>query len=287
MAIRNPIEWGIDQIRLAGIAMESTGQALGASDEAPRELPLAINRIGIADLRAALARGFDDFATYRTDVVFLCVIYPLIGLVLGRWALGGGMVPLLFPLASGFALIGPFAAVGLYEMSRRRELGIHVAWPDAFAVARSPAFGKIAALGGLFVAILLLWLAVAQAIYIATFGPEPQASLGAFLAAVVSTEPGWVLIGVGIGVGFLFALLVLVIGTLAFPLLLDRDVSVMTAVTTSARAAVENPGAFALWGLIVAAGLVLGTIPAFLGLIVVLPVLGHATWHLYRRIIPD
>lgn len=282
--IRNPIEWGLDQLRLAGRAVESAGHAIGETQE-QRLAPLAVRRIGTADLADALAKGLDDFHAWRTDVVFLCVVYPVLGLVLGRLAFGHGMVPLLFPLASGFALVGPFAAVGLYEMSRRRERGDHSAWPNAFGVVGSPAFGKIAVLGLLLVAIFLLWLAVAQAIYFATFGLKPPPSLSHFIGEVFTTGAGWALILVGVGVGFLFAALVLAIGTVSFPLLLDRDVTLGQAVWTSVGAVVANPVPMALWGLIVAGGLVIGTIPLFLGLIIVMPVLGHATWHLYRRLV--
>jgi uncharacterized membrane protein len=284
--VRNPIEWSIDQLRLAGLAVESAGHALADTEAEPRPGGITIRRIALADLRDALVRGLDDFGAYRTDVIFLCVLYPLVGLVLGRLAFGYGMVPLLFPLASGFALVGPFAAVGLYEMSRRRERSLHVGWPDAFGVVRSPAFGKITVLGSLLVAIFLLWLAVAQALYIATFGVDPPASLGSFIREVLTTPPGFALIGIGVGVGFLFALLVLVVGTVSFPLLLDRDVTVATAVASSARAVLANPVPMGVWGLIVAGGLVIGMIPAFLGLPIILPVLGHATWHLYRKLVP-
>ncbi len=286
MTIRNPIEWSLDQFRLAAVAMGSAGDALhrGAGEE--RAGPLPVSRIGFADLRDSLAHGVEDFMAYRTDVVFLCAIFPLMGLVIVRLASGYDMVPLLFPLASGFALIGPFAAVGLYEMSRRREAGLHVAWPDAFSVARSPAIAKIVVLGAILVAVFLIWLAVAQAIYFATFGLAPPQSFTAFARDVVTTPAGWALTVIGIGVGFLFAAFVLMISVVSFPLLIDRDTSLVTAVWTSVRAVAENPVPMALWGLIVAAGLVIGSIPAFLGLVIVLPILGHATWHLYRRVVP-
>ena len=283
--IRNPLEWGLDQIRLAGHALGSAGNAIGEREEA-RQRPIAVRRIGVADLRDALARGIDDFRSFRTDVVFLCVIYPVLGLMLGRLAFGYGMVPLLFPLASGFALLGPFAAIGLYEMSRRRERGIHAAWPDALGIIGSRALGRIAVLGLLLVAIFLLWLSVAQAIYFATFGVAPATSLTAFLREVFTTPSGWALIGIGVGVGFFFALLVLAIGAVSFPLLLDREASLGRAVWTSVNAFLVNPLPMALWGLIVAAGLVIGSIPLLLGLVVVMPVLGHATWHLYRKLVP-
>jgi uncharacterized membrane protein len=131
----------------------------------------------------------------------------------------------------------------------------------------------------------LMWLGAAMAIYTLTLGPEPPASLVSFARTVFTTEAGWALMILGVGVGFLFAVLVLAISVVSFPLLLDREVGLKAAVATSVRAVMANPGPMALWGLIVAGGLVAGSIPLFLGLIIVMPVLGHATWHLYRRVV--
>jgi uncharacterized membrane protein len=284
--IRNPMEWGVDQLQTANQAVERAGHSLRRPAEA-RDAPLpAVRRIELADLGEVLARGFGDLGAYRTDVLFVCIIYPLAGLVLAWLAFHHDMLPLLFPLASGFALIGPVAAVGLYEISRRREQGVDISWADAFGVVRAPAFGAILTLGLVLLAIFLLWLAAAYAIYFVTLGPEPPASIGSFIRDVFTTSAGWELIVVGVGVGFLFALLVLMISVVSFPLLLDRDVGLYTAVATSVRAVVTNPGPMAAWGLIVAGGLVLGSMPVFLGLIIVMPVLGHATWHLYRKVVP-
>jgi uncharacterized membrane protein len=286
MAIRNPIEWGVDQVRNASQAAAAASRDVrrtGADEHTP--LP-SVRRIQLTDLKAILVRGLEDLGERRTDVVFLCVIYPVVGLVLGRMAFGYDMLPLLFPLASGFALIGPLAAVGLYEMSRRREQGVAVSWADAFGVFSSPALGSILVLGLVLMAIFLLWLLVAQGIYEVTLGPEPPVSIRAFIHDVLTTGPGWAMIIFGVGVGFLFAVTVLAIGTVSFPMLIDRNVGVETAVWTSVRAVFENPVPMAAWGLIVAGGLVLGSLPVFIGLIIVLPVLGHATWHLYRAIVP-
>lgn len=286
MAIRNPVEWGVDQFKHAALAFESAGRAGRRTRDNLHSPAPVVCRIGVTDLRDVLARGVDDFGAYRTDVIFLCVIYPLVGLVLARLAFGYEMLPLVFPLASGFALVGPFAAVGLYEMSRQREMGIEVTWADAFGVVRSPSFGAIVLLGLLLMGIFLLWLVAAEAIYQLTLGPAPPASLASFVRDVFTTDVGWVMIGFGVGVGFLFALLVLAISVVSFPLLLDREVGLDTAILTSVRAVVANPGPMAIWGLIVAGGLVIGSIPFFLGLIIVMPVLGHATWHLYRKVVP-
>jgi uncharacterized membrane protein len=262
--------------------VRSLPRSLRGSDYAP--LP-AVRRIGVGDLKDALSKGLDDFEAYRTDVLFLCLVYPLAGIALLWLTFGYDMLPLIFPLASGFALIGPVAAVGLYEMSRRREQGSRITWMDAFGVVRSPGFGAIMVQGLGLLAIFLLWLLTASLIYQLTLGPEPPVSVGAFVHDVFTTRAGWTMIVAGVSIGFLFAALVLTISVVSFPLLLDRDVGLPTAVLTSIRAVAENPGPMAIWGLIVAGSLVIGSIPAFLGLIVVMPVLGHATWHLYRKVV--
>jgi uncharacterized membrane protein len=285
--IRNPAEWGVDQLKGANQAVERAGHSLRRPADA-RGAPLpAVRRIGLADLRDALARGLGDLGAYRSDVIFLCIIYPLTGLVLAWLAFGYELLPLVFPLASGFALLGPVAAVGLYEISRRREQGDDITWADAFGVVRAPAFGAVVVLGLVLLAIFVLWLAAAYAIYLVTLGPEAPAGVGPFVRDVFTTGAGWAMIVLGVGVGFLFAVLVLTISVVSFPLLLDRDVGLLTAVATSVRAVMVNPGPMAAWGLIVAGGLVLGSIPALLGLIIVMPVLGHATWHLYRKVVPE
>ena len=284
--IRNPIEWGWDSLKQTGRAMGSAGQTMdGAWEGHDRTVP-AVRRITAADLRDVLRRGFEDFGAYRTDVIFLCLLYPIAGLVLARTIWGYGMVPLLFPLASGFALVAPFFAIGLYEMSRRREVGKDRGWADAFGVASSPALGSIMALGLLLLALFVLWLGAAHIIWLLTLGPEPPSSLDAFARDVLTTRAGWTMAIVGIAVGFVFAFAVLVLSVVSFPLLLDRDVGLGTAIATSLQVVRANPGPMVLWGLIIAAALVLGSIPLLLGLAIVFPVLGHATWHLYRKVLP-
>jgi uncharacterized membrane protein len=244
-----------------------------------------VRRISFADLSAALRAGLDDFMEMPSHLVFIGIIYPLVGVVLATWTSGANALPLLFPLASGFALIGPVAAIGLYEISRRREQGLPVSWRDALAVRRSPALPSIIAVGVLLLAVFLAWLLVARGLYVELLGPEPPASMAALLDRVFNTREGWTLFVVGNLIGLIFAILALCTSIVAFPLLLDRDVGAWAAVQTSWRAAMTNPVEIAAWGLIVAALLVLGSLPIFAGLAVVVPILGHATWHLYRRLV--
>jgi uncharacterized membrane protein len=247
-----------------------------------------VRHIAPSDLFDALARGVDDFMAMPSHAVFLCVIYPLLGLLMIGAAVGGTMLPLAFPIAAGFALIGPIAAIGLYELSRRREAGLDSSSSHAFDVLYSPSLGAIVAMGVLLMAIFLLWLVAAEAVYIANFGYAPPGSISKFANDVFTTPAGWILIVVGTAVGFVFAVAALSIGAISFPLLLDRDVGAAVALATSIRVVAENPVTMALWGFIVAAMLLIGSIPFFLGLTVVMPVLGHATWHLYRRAVePD
>jgi len=235
------------------------------------------------DCSAALAEGFDDFRAMPSHVAFLGAIYALGGVVIASMSSFANALELVFPFAAGFALVGPFLAVGLYEMSRRREMGGAVDWRAAFAVLRSPALPAIAALGVALFVIFAWWIVAAEAIYVWLYGPEAPASAAAFFADVLATGRGWTLIVVGDLVGFVFAATALCLSVVSFPLLLDRDVGLVAAVTTSLRLARENPQAVALWGVIVAALLVIGSLPLFAGLAVVLPILGHATWRLYRR----
>ncbi|WP_022722276.1 DUF2189 domain-containing protein [Rhodopseudomonas sp. B29] len=254
--------------------------ALGGRTSA--DLP-EVRHLTFSDLQDSLRRGWADFMAFPSHAVMLVVIYPVLGLVLARLVLGYSVAPLLFPLAAGFALIGPFAALGLYELSLRRELGEQPSAWQAFEVLRSPSLGAMLGLGALLFAAFGVWIAVAQAIYTATFGNAPAAAIPDFAQRVLTTPEGWTLIVAGCGVGFLFALATLCVSVVAFPMMLDRQAGIADAVATSLRVAARNPMMIAAWGLIVAALLVVGSLPAFLGLAVVIPLLGHATWHLYRK----
>jgi uncharacterized membrane protein len=242
-------------------------------------------RISPADLKDVLAKGWDDFQAMPTFAIFLVVIYPIIGLILFKLTFGYNMLSLAFPMIAGFALIGPVAAIGLYEMSRRREQGLDISL-NVLNILKRPAIGAILVLGLLLLTIFIVWLSAAQAIYEAIFGYPSQApTFSEFTRQVLTTQAGWTLMAVGCSVGFIFALVTFAISVVSFPLLLDRNVGVSTAVLTSLKVVMANPVTMGLWGLIVAGALLLAALPAFVGLIVALPVLGHSTWHLYRKVV--
>ena len=221
-----------------------------------------------------------------SHVVFLSLIYPIVGLLLAFVAAERNAVPLLFPLAAGFALVGPLAAVGLYELSRRREYGLETSWKHALGALQSTSVKAIGTLALLLLTIFSLWLIAAKGLYHA-FNVGPMAPTTTFLSTIFTTPEGRVFFIVGNAVGCVFATVVLIVSVVSFPMALDRKVSALIAVKTSMRAVAANPITMALWGLVVAACLAAGSLLLFIGLAFVLPVLGHATWHLYRRVVAD
>ena len=246
---------------------------------------IKIRKIDVSDVLDALRAGADDFSERPSHYIFVAIIYPVIGILLFAFVSGGNAFELLFPLMSGFALIGPIAAIGLYEISRRRELGMDTSWRHAFGVRKSPAVPAILAVGAMLVVLFLTWLLAAHLLFLWLYGSKQQSVTFELLYDIVSTGRGWTLILLGNGIGFFFAVVVLFTSVIAFPLLLDRDVGATSAIKTSILASVMNPIPIMAWGLIVVGCLILGALPLLAGLVVALPVLGHSTWHLYRKVV--
>lgn len=284
MTIRNPVEWAADQLRMGSRAVAAGGRSIHLAGRPAIGAP-TVRRITFADLGDAVRKGVDDFWVMPTHLIFLAIIYPLVGIFLARVTFGYGILPLLFPLAAGFALIGPFAAIGLYEVSRRREQGFDTTWHDPFRVLRCPSLDAIFAMGLILMILFLLWLVAALVLYRSLFDVASPDSIGAFVRQIFLTPQGWMLIVLGNGIGFVFAAVALAISVVSFPLLLDREVGVLTAIRTSVRAVYTNPVEMFAWGLFVAVLLVVGSLPLFAGLAIVMPVLAHATWHLYRTLV--
>jgi len=246
-----------------------------------------VRRIGVPDLMDALSKGIEDFQAKPSHYVFLALIYPIVGLIAATVAADGQLLPLLYPMATGFTLIGPVAALAFYALSHRREQGLDVSWWNALASIRPGALRSIGVLTLVLLILFALWLTVAEVIFLNTVGPAAPESASDFLYQVLFSSEGLSLLLMGNAVGFLFAALVLTVTVVSFPMLLDRPVSAWTAVKTSTHAVAENPLTMAVWGLIIAVSLFVGSLPAFVGLAVVLPILGHASWHVYRKVVAD
>lgn len=244
-----------------------------------------VRKISPSDLKDVLAKGFDDFKANPSHLVLCAMIYPVVTLVFARIGAGYEILPLVWPLFSGMALIAPIIAMGLYEMSRRREQGLKVSLKDGFHVLHSPSIGAIIILSVTMILVFVAWLLAAMEIYRIIFLGGIAVEIGDFIQQILFTSKGMKLIIVGTCVGFVFAVLVLSISVISFPFLLDRKASALTAARTSVRVVLANPISMAIWGLIIAGLLLLGSLPAFVGLAVVIPVLGHSTWHLYRKVI--
>ncbi|MBS0331925.1 MAG: DUF2189 domain-containing protein [Proteobacteria bacterium] len=281
--VENPAEYALENFshNVGAVARALTPNPARHVGQAVPE----VRRITVQDLKDSLRAGMSDVGAFRDDVLFIGLIYPVAGLVLAWLAANQALLPLVFPLASGFALLGPVAAIGLYEMSRRREAGQSVTWADGFKVLQSPAIGSILGLGALFLLLFGLWMAAAYELNLALMGPGAPPTIRAFSQNLFWTHAGGTLIVAGIGIGFLFAVVAFAMGVVSFPLMLDRDVDMWVAIGTSVKAVAKNPGVMALWGLIVAGLLVAGSIPALVGLVFVMPLLGHASWRLYRKVV--
>ena len=255
--IGNPLSWGA---RLLGGVWHSAEDVADGMASDTRVSP-RVHRLEPADIGKALRMGLADLGRSRSDVLMLVIVYPLIGLALTALAFDQAMIPLIFPMVAGFALIGPLAGLRMRVMGPVMVLGVYM------------------------LAVYAIWIVVALEIYGATLGPAMPESMAGFVRDLFTTPAGWALIWIGCGVGFVFAALVLVTTMVSVPMLVDLPVGLPVAVAASLRVAAKNPLVVTGWGLTVAALLVIGSVPMFVGLVVVLPVLGHATWHLYRMAI--
>jgi uncharacterized membrane protein len=246
---------------------------------------IGVRRIRLRDLWRSLKEGYDDFNAKPSFGVFLVLIYPLFALLLTLALVGDNLPYLAFPMIAGCTLLGPIVSVALCEMSRRRERGLDVSWRSAFGFVHSSAFAPITALSIAMMVLYVGWLYMAEFIYFGLFGDSPPGSIADFWNQLITTRRGGALIMYGNGVGLVFAFAALAISVVAFPLLLDKPVTSITAVSVSIRAFAANFLIMVLWGVIVVILLAAGAAVFLIGLAAILPILGHATWHLYRKLV--
>jgi uncharacterized membrane protein len=250
-----------------------------------RTRPIPVRKITNEDLRLSLRQGYEDFGDLRGDLIFAGLIYTVIGLAAVVMTTSRPLMPFFFPVVAGIALLGPVAAVGFYELARRREKGQEVHWFNFVDVRKRPSVDDMGMVAGLLLLIFVAWLIAAGGLYALIFGWAPPTSIAGFLSTVFTTPRGWALIAAGALVGAVFGWLVLALSVASLPMLVDCDVSAAEAVSTSWRASHANKGRMIRWGMIVSALLVVGSIPLFVGLAFVLPWLGYSTWHLYTRLV--
>lgn len=255
------------------------------SPSLPLSAPPSVRRISEADLKWALVEGWNDFKAKRGDILVLAFIYPLAGLIAAVVFMNDQLLPLFFPLVAGLSVLGPAVASGFYEIARRRELGLDSSWMHFLDPMKGRSRSGLVTLTALLVALFVAWLAVAYVIYSLTIGTGEPMTTANIVERVFTTPEGWAMIVIGNAVGFVFGVATIIISLVSFPMVVDRPVDALTAIGTSIRAVKANPGVTTAWGIRVVALLILGALPFFVGLAVVLPVLGYATWHLYTRLV--
>lgn len=244
-----------------------------------------IRSIGAEDVLAAFRAGIDDFRAAPLYGLAFGAIYAFGGLLLLWITVGAGIGYLTYPLATGFALIGPFVAVGCYEVSRRRERGESLDPVSVFGVIFRQGGRELGWMAFVTLFVFIVWMYQVRVLFILCLGLQGFATLSDFGHALLETSNGWLFLALVHADGLAFALVTFSLTVVSFPLLLDRDVDFITAMITSIQSVVRNPRTMISWGVIVTALLFVSILPLFLGLVVALPVLGHATWHLYRRLI--
>jgi uncharacterized membrane protein len=242
-----------------------------------------VRRVSAADVRAALAAGIDDFRAAPLYGFLFGGLYTLGGLLLIAAVTRLHLPWLAYPLAAGFALIGPFVAVGLYEVSRRLAAKEPLSMGSIFGVVFAQRGRELGWMAFVTLFVFLMWMYQIRLLLALFLGFKSFSSLTGFLTVVFTTPEGLMFLAVGHVVGAALALIVFSITVISMPLLLDRDVDFITAMITSVKVVATSPVPMLGWGVVVAVALVVGSLPMFAGLLIVLPVLGHTTWHLYKR----
>ncbi|MEP2029183.1 MAG: DUF2189 domain-containing protein [Paracoccaceae bacterium] len=242
-----------------------------------------VNKVTVEDITASLKAGFHDFLAHPFMSGFFGLFYAVFGILFVWCLVWLGKIWMIIPAIVAFPLVGPFAAAGLYEMSRRAQRGESFGWSEILTVVadqRNREMGWMA-----FVTLFIFWVWIYQVrLLLAIILQDASFSdFDGFLNTVFFTPEGWTFLLVGTCIGALISAALFSVTVIAMPMLLDRETNFVSAMTTSVRVVTENPVVMLAWATIISVTMLLSLVPAFLGLIVTLPVLGHTTWHLYQR----
>jgi uncharacterized membrane protein len=244
-----------------------------------------VREITVGDVNEAWVRGMRDFQVAPIFGLAFGAFYAAAGIVIVSSATVLGLGYLVYPLAAGFALIGPFAAVGLYEVSRCLEAGMPLSWYHVLGVIVEQRNRQLAWMAFVVLFIFIVWMYQVQLLFALFVGLHSFATLKDTLSVLTTTPEGIAFLVLGNVIGALLSVIVFALTVVSIPLVLDHDIDFVTAMITSVRAVVANPAPMLGWGFTVGVLLVLASLPFFAGLIVILPILGHATWHLYRKVV--
>ncbi len=262
---------------------KSAPAGAGASaNDGLRPMP-KVNTITVNDVIDALAAGLSDFRRAPGYGLAIGAFFAIGGLFVILSAAALQLSYLSYPAAAGFVLLGPFAAVGLYEVSRRLETGSELSWGEIFRTMWAQKGRELSWMAFVVLFIQIMWMYQVRLLLALFLGFRSFASFEEFLSEVISTPEGLMFLAVGHVVGAVLSLILFSLTVVSFPLLLEEDRDFITAMITSVRAVVASPIPMIGWAFVVTAVLVVSMIPAFLGLIATLPILGHTTWHLYRK----
>ncbi len=243
----------------------------------PEVMPLTV-----ADIRACLMQGITDFARAPRFGLFFGGIFALIGMIITLALVRWNMAWMVYPFAIGFPLIGPFAAAGLYEVSRRLESGETLTWSAILSVVWAQRRRELSWMAFTMLFFFWVWMYQIRLMIALFLGRLSFSTLDRFFSVVLTTPEGWLFLAVGHVVGAALALILFSITVISMPLLMEREVDFITAMITSVKTVIASPAAMLGWGVVVTLAVIAACVPFFFGLLVVLPILGHTTWHIYR-----
>ena len=261
----------------------STPHGSGASATAGLRPMPKVNKITVNDVIDAFAAGLADFRRAPVYGLAIGAFFALGGLFVVLSAAALNMSYLSYPAAAGFVLIGPFAAVGLYEVSRRLQNGEELSWSRIFGTMWAQKGRELSWMAFVVLFIQIMWMYQVRLLLALFLGFRSFASFDEFLSQVISTPEGLMFLAVGHVVGAILSLILFSLTVVSFPLLMEEDRDFITAMITSVRAVFTSPVPMIGWAFVVTAVLIVSMAPAFLGLVVSLPILGHTTWHLYKK----